>query len=362
MKNKKAISLIVLVITILVLSILATSVIVSLSNTNIIEEASDAVKKTEAQQIEEMKALMYTDGIMGYNPEPVTIGVTEISWNDTKKKVIVKRENVLIPSGFNYVEGTKDTGMVIEDVEENQFVWVPVEYEIKEGEVPDTTTGLYKSFTDVFKRGEAEETSSGSGIYKMTGDYDVETRIEPYNSYAGAEEDYYKMCKSVQYYHGFYIARFEAGDGEAKKARTGTTDLHKVVSKKGAFVYNYVPWGKNAGNSGNTGAVYLASNMYANHQSVVSTLCYGVQWDAIMNFVSDKDHNIINSTSWGNCLNSEGAAKEFSGVDNMDYTTGRSEAWKAKNIYDLAGNVVEFTMEIESDAAISRGGWYSQTR
>ncbi len=57
MKNKSAISLIVLVITIIVMAILAATVIITLSNTNIISQANDAVKKTEAQQVEEMKLL-----------------------------------------------------------------------------------------------------------------------------------------------------------------------------------------------------------------------------------------------------------------------------------------------------------------
>lgn len=52
MKNKKAISLIVLVITILVLSILATTVIISLSNSNVISEANDAVNKYNLKQME----------------------------------------------------------------------------------------------------------------------------------------------------------------------------------------------------------------------------------------------------------------------------------------------------------------------
>ena len=57
MKKKNAISLIVLVITIIVMAILAATVIITLYNTNIISQANDAVKKTEAQQVEEMKLL-----------------------------------------------------------------------------------------------------------------------------------------------------------------------------------------------------------------------------------------------------------------------------------------------------------------
>jgi len=58
--NKRGISLIVLVITIIVLAILATTVIISLSNTNIIEEASNTVNETNLKTYEEQLAVAYS--------------------------------------------------------------------------------------------------------------------------------------------------------------------------------------------------------------------------------------------------------------------------------------------------------------
>ena len=361
MKKKNAISLIVLVITIIVMAILAATVIITLSNTNIISQANDAVKKTEAQQVEEMKALMLADGMLGKNPESQIIGSTTLTWNNTEKKVESKVEGVLIPEGFSYVEGTKDTGLVIEDKEENQFVWVPVEYTATGTK---DENGLDTGFTAVFKRGSAEETSTGSGIYKMIGTLDSINLncAEPYASAADWEKaEYNAMMASVQKYKGFYIARFEAGDGDATSKRTAKTEAHKVVSKKGAYVYSYVPWGDSLTEIGTTGAVYLSQNMYKGSTSVVSTLCYGVQWDAVMNFVSDANHNIRDSRPWGNHSDSTGAAATNS--DGLQ-TCGKNEAWKAKNIYDLAGNAGEWTMELLSSEAnsynnrVHRGGFY----
>jgi len=373
MENKNAISLIVLVITIIVMAILAATVIITLSNTNIISKANEAVKKTEAQQIEEMKTLMLADGMMGNNPESRTIGDTTLVWDSESQEVIEKTtkdgttkvDTVTIPANFYYVGGTKDTGLVISDnaADENkgvdytcvgnQFVWIPVEDYSK------------------FVRGTAVETSTGSGIYKMTGTLDT-SYTEPYASgYSdgkGTEEkaEYDKMMLSVKNNHGFYIARFEAGDGDATAKRTEVTTAHKVVSKKNAYVYNYVPWGKSMSDTSAqtqngvdnvASAVELSKNMYKDSTSVVSTLCYGVQWDAVMNFVSDTTHNIKDSRSWGNYNNSTGAAATNSGISNMNYTTGRNEAWKAKNIYDIAGNVSEWTMEsYSSSRRFDRGG------
>ena len=50
---KKGISLIVLVVTVIVLSILATTVIISLSNTNIIDKASKTVEDYNSKQLKE---------------------------------------------------------------------------------------------------------------------------------------------------------------------------------------------------------------------------------------------------------------------------------------------------------------------
>ena len=46
----------------------------------------------------------------------------------------------------------------------------------------------------------------------------------------------------------------------------------------------------------------------------------------------------------------------------MNYTTGRSEYWKANNIYDLAGNTFEWTQEQVGTNSVYRGGDYGYLR
>ena len=170
---------------------------------------------------------------------------------------------------------------------------------------------------------------------------------EPYStsSYTAEQTEYAAMCESVETYGGFYIARFEAGYEESGTNPPMTdapvepetpVEEPTILSKKGVQVITSVPWGESMTDIGEEGAVYLSKQMYANHESVVSTLCYGVQWDAAMKFVSDVV-DIYDSTSWGNYSDSEGGESKK--------TTGYSSAWQAKNIYDLAGNVWEWTME-----------------
>lgn len=64
LKGKNAISLIVLVITILVLSILAATVIISLNNTNVINQASSGVDKYNKKQYEEKLNMAYANWLL----------------------------------------------------------------------------------------------------------------------------------------------------------------------------------------------------------------------------------------------------------------------------------------------------------
>ena len=225
-------------------------------------------------------------------------------------------DNVKIPSGFYYVDGKKDTGIIISDVEGddidnskkgNQYVWVPVE-----------------NF-DEFVRKDYGRQNIADANFVSTG----KTASKYYEAVgdgvsAGSEVE--QIYRSVKQNKGFFISRFEAG-----RATNG-----QVVSKKGEAVYNSIKWG-NADETG--GAVALARNVYPkdSENEVASTLCYGVQWDAIMNWIS-KDNNLskylTDSSQIGNYSNSGSPAK-----------TGANDNYQTKNIYDLAGNVGEWTME-----------------
>ena len=93
MQKKKGISLIVLVITIIVMIILAASVVITLSNTGVIDRASQAVDATNESQVQDLAALIWADAYMddlrGEDlVEEVTTklseqGVTATDWNIT---------------------------------------------------------------------------------------------------------------------------------------------------------------------------------------------------------------------------------------------------------------------------------------
>ena len=169
-------------------------------------------------------------------------------------------------------------------------------------------------------------------------------------------EDHNQNLESVNKYGGYYIGRYEAGDGTTTSKRTSSTsDTNTLVSKKGAYVYNYIT---------NDSAKSLSSGMYSENGAITSQLITGAGWDRTLNWIIEtggqtEENVLFNSSSWGNYDNSTGNAATNAGPENMNFTTGRSEYWKANNIYDLAGNTWEWTQETyQSTDGVSRGGDY----
>ena len=91
MQKKKGISLIVLVITIIVMIILAASVVITLSNTGVINRASQAVDATNQSQVQDLAALVWADAYMDNKRDEALVtevttklgeqGITSDKWN-----------------------------------------------------------------------------------------------------------------------------------------------------------------------------------------------------------------------------------------------------------------------------------------
>ena len=294
--------------------------------------------------------------------------------------------NPTIPKGFKAVntETAKwndsngwQNGLVIEDAtsdpvtQGSQFVWVPVQdyenFHLIEGySRGDLDNCLKPEQNDNNQTREAGANTEGTepGLPNTK------------NTTKGTEESI-AMYKSVSDYGGFYIARYEAGiNGTTESTKTNDTNKQtqdgsvKPVSKQGVGVWNFIAWGGTKtdtspndglpGDETKDGAVKVARSMYNNvytgnkntETNVKSTLCYGVQWDAVMNFI---DNKYVKGKA-------EGYVKDSTGKGN--YTgdiakTGDKEEYSAKNIYDMAGNVYEWTMEaFGTGSRVYRGGRY----
>ena len=169
-------------------------------------------------------------------------------------------DNPTIPAGFkpinengaNWGDGSKapdtasvENGLVIQDKEGNQFVWVPVR-----GEYKRNTTYV--------------DTSVSAAAYTDTG-Y-LPEGIQPETDDATNNESAER--EAVLSKGGFYISRYEAG-------KEGTDTL---VSKAGATVWNSIPQAD----------CKTEAKKFINNDNVKSALCSGIQWDMTMTFVNGK--------------------------------------------------------------------------
>ena len=356
-QENKGITLIALVVTIVVLIILATvSINAVLGQNGIIGKAKQAkesyeksvkAEDTAMQELLNEMAQYDTDnsGSGGGSTKPAA-GTTVTkpgTWTSTEVTPIADGNGgtVPLPNGFYYVGGDINTGLVISDKQNdtmnasgtsmgNQFVWIPVASE----------ADLQRTNFDT--NGQPTTDAPASGVNGVS----VTDCTEPYaNGYNGEVSEYNTMKTQVLKYGGFYIGRFEAGVNSTT-LRTEATTAQTVVCKKGVAPYNYVPWGTSMSDaseiSGKSGAVYLAKKFASQHNytSVTSTLTYGCEWDAMCRYIGDSQRTTpIKSTA------------ELTGSVADDVS---------KNIYDLAGNCWEWTMEANGTShRVLRGGRFN---
>ena len=92
--------------------------------------------------------------------------------------------------------------------------------------------------------------------------------------------------------------------------------------------------------------------MYANNQSVGSLMISSKQWNAIMNF-----------TGYGDTIRATDTYTTKPDLSGTAYKTDSTKYDVSKNIYDLAGNVTEFTLKASSTSyRASRGGICSDAK
>ena len=279
----------------------------------------------------------------------------------------VMEGNVPIPKGFSYVQGTKEGGVVIKDSNENEFVWVPVDDYSKFKRQRSVEWGN-KITEENFEKyyGEIDENGENKLFMKERAKAEKEGwDVSEFDETANTKEEAKKMYASVKRNKGFYIGRYEAGCNEKRVYKEPTLSMAYV--KKNMIPYSYIPWCNPNGLNDLGGAVEVSRKMYKDNLNVgvESTLCYGVQWDAALNFI-DPDF-ITNEKTEGtpNCkkdsyvFNGEGKGKYMMPYERHHLNnTGTYDSFMIKNIYDMAGNAAEWTMETGewSNKRCFRGG------
>ncbi len=289
-------------------------------------------------------------------------------YSSTTTLTDINEEEVVIPKGFKIAtdsSATVDKGIVIEDEKGNQFVWVPVAdinemaklqsgsnenyegrlYIFTENNKLSETTGGYGIGTTGYREPEIitnnSETDPTSGIsydadeenLKLAGldkDLNNDEVIDVNDFKLQLQSEFNDMVKSVSKYKGFYIGRYETGD----------LNKNVAVVKKGNTEIANQDWY----------TMYKLCKTVATNSSVNTHMIWGCQWDGVLRwFSTSTDKNISQKIS-----TSDGKGNYDNYYVNA---TGSNDEYSYNNIFDMAGNVYERTMECSgNNVRVIRGG------
>ena len=280
--------------------------------------------------------------------------------SNSKVTAVESKDNVTVPVPIGFtastVEGEESvaTGFVIKQGPDgsatsgiNEFVWVPVED-------PSTMfgTNVYgNSLGKLYYFGrssspknppEAQNWTEQYGVMWSTSptgvrepdivtDYDGNDATNDSSYFISAignitgeefkeqlQQEFEEMRKSVETYGGFYIGRYETG------GLSGTA----VVQKNNTDINNQ-----------NWYVMYSKSKTIAQGTQATSSMIWGCQWDATLRWFLESDDSdvvtyVTDSTGKGN----------YSG-SLLSNGTGSVDEYSVNNIYDMAGNVTDWTLE-----------------
>ena len=231
----------------------------------------------------------------------------------------------------------------------NQYVWIPVTHVNGEkintindnngnGYTIELARYIFNSDGTILKK-ILDGTDIDSGYKEET---EEEHKISEYKNTIA--KDINKFKESIKKNGGYYIARYEAGDLSTTSNRTSSFSQTVIPTfKENITVYNYIT---------QPNAALLIRNLYSNQsENYESDLVNSYAWDTAILFI--QTFSEYETYSWqGNFQTT--LAK-----------TGKSAYGTKKdvgcNIYDMAGNVSEWTTESYSNidrACVIRGSYY----
>ena len=346
-KTKNAgITLVGLVVTIIVLLILAGITInLTIGEGGIIKRTQEAgknyIEAAEKERNQLAEFLNHTDNIIanvnsggnstGNVPEIPKFGTTIRTENSVNYISDGEGNEIPVPEGFKALEGTRDTGFVIQDITTNadgtpkdtngnEFVWVPCTLDGANGSIKYDRYS-FGSF-------------SNSG-FSETMPSDEESCIGTYG--------------------GFYIGRYETGIADSTSLNTSTTNTQyeytgytggKAVIKPNQQVWNYITRDK---------AKKVSEDLYkkSNGYSVNSKLCSSYAWDTALKFIENKYPTYPTDSTQGNY-------SDKSSTLGKPAKTGQTTA--VNNIYDMGGNTWEWTTETSDRyPGTDRGGEFNNS-
>ena len=335
-------------------------------------------------KIESLPATVEVDGyevlIKGNGTTNTVIRIEEAQTETTKP--------YFPSSDFTQLEGTSlENGLVITD-ETNYWTWVEVPTNIYEnttyngGTAPngaddyDAIEKVLNNYAGTLVNREGYEDVWYDSELRTANNKEADLNDAggcglTYKEYSDLKKT---MLSSIYQNGGFWIGQYEAGSNIIRE--DADAELTIPIVREGAYPYNFITC---------PDAQVQTSKM--NSGSYTSSLMFGIQWDLTLKYLEEKnvakEELTVDSFSWGNYSNSEFKVKEGSKcTEHSDWTlgewgdvpndyknasdeyagillsTGASERNQKMNIYDLAGNVAEWTLEhyLSGIPCCSRGG------
>ena len=386
MKEKRGITLIALAVTIIVILILAGVTIDAVFSENGIinkaKEAANAMNNAVANDqaelndlLEELNEIMNSEWNNNIeipeentipDPEPPKLEDTTGMQDETIQVEDEYGNKVTIPKGFEVVEEEGTTvpeGIVIQDKDGNQFVWIPVGRVYKDNTGTncsdiqlgrytfDTTNGTptlaQVAYTEAnlenYKQLVIIDSYYQEYATRANPDGIASTGTDGLNAIAKNLEEFVNSAKSN---YGYYLARYEASYGSGSNV-TNYKPLSKMSTAYSEYEMNYeigTLWNKVT----QIDAAKISRNMYNNDSSVgvESDLVNSYAWDTAIVFIQEMGNsNYANKTSVNTTLKNTG-------------TTGD----KVCNIFDMASNCLEWNTEYSSfktGPCVYRGSGYN---
>ena len=385
-KENRAITLIALVVTVIVLLVLAGVSISMLAGQNgVLTRAANAkIKTDEAEKKENERMEEYDDTINQYNLPATAEGQpkgTEIKrpseYSKNVKAIADGNGNYFpLPEGAEYrgegvvnkVNENDNVGVVVY-IKESEFVWVPVDDAVLDKNDETKMANLPKQVSEW--KGKASYTPMavkvGENYKGILYNYSGSSACLKYNNrannylgdssgyrepdlvtpYDGGNSDtvnmpnenlqkqYDDMIKSVVRYKGFYVARYEAGIENGNIVFKDASEENSTITTAGASNPSTKTW---------YGLYSKIKGFATAEDSVVSSMVWGSQYDAMMNWMAKNGTNVGSS---------------ISGYNNTDKTGGSKNTDVINNIYDLYGCHREWTLEACNSSNRDRRGGYS---
>lgn len=345
------------------------------------QQAKDMYEKSVKEEDDMMNQLIaeYENALgdsnkptIGPNGKPLITTLTDF------QKGTIKAEDsngnpITVPGGFKVRVDLGDTvqkGVVIEDKNENQFVWIPVSNTNGNGSNPvikddgskvEITLGRY-SFNETSGNAEVQQlainytqTATIQSYYQESNRYQVSNGKEGTDGTNTTAKDLSSFITSANDNHGYYLARYEASYGSARLTAEGekytiaskpstkvppTEELVVITKSKGLLFSNVTQ----------KEAATVSQDMYNGDQYVESDLTNSYAWDTAIVYIQAMGHN-----GYANKIDGNGELKN----------TGETGDVKC-NIYDMSGNCFEWVTETSSNKTSTyaypctiRGGAYT---